>query len=666
MPRRLVLIVLLFLAGCTPFGGEASVPTAIPRPTNRPATPIPATPGPTAATTPIGQAVPTAATTETTSSKRDELAALTAAKPESRDQTGLVEAFSGEEIPEVARTTPLDVKVGDIETFWVSDNLQNTNYQVKARLRYAGPHVLMYVDTQFDADVKQLDIEHSAKQFENEIYPRDRQIFGEELSPGVDGDPRLTILNTEVRGAGGYFSSADGVTKRVNRFSNEREMFVIGIDSYPIGDDSYASTLAHEFQHMIEFHVARRSPSWFNEGMSVLAEDLNGFTTGDEVYQHLDDPDLQLTGWDSTSAQTGRHYGTSRLFMRYIYAQYGGDQAVKQLIAADAGDNLPAFVELAKQTRPDITSFGDIVADWAVANAIDDKQVGDGRYSYDLLPETVKPQTAGSGDNATVNQYAADYLSLPAGPTAVRFDGESNVLLAGVRPAGGSYAWWSNNGDDSVQTLTRPFDLTSLSKATLQLSAWYEIERNWDYAFVSVSTDNGTTWKAVKGTTTTDEDPQGSNVGGEGLTGISGSPEAELDEGTRGRWIDEQFDLSDYAGKQVLLRFWMTSDAALHGTGLMLDNIRIPELNYVDDAENGDGGWDAVGFVRTTGVLPQQWELRLVRQNANGTTVEAVPTDTQGRAGVVLQKGERGTLVVVASTPFTTEPASYSYTVERR
>jgi len=35
----------------------------------------------------------------------------------------------------------------------------------------------------------------------------------------------------------------------VNRYSNEREMFYINIDSFEPGTESYGSVLAHEFGH---------------------------------------------------------------------------------------------------------------------------------------------------------------------------------------------------------------------------------------------------------------------------------------------------------------------------------------------------------------------------------------------------------------------------------
>ncbi|MBC8163716.1 MAG: immune inhibitor A [Roseiflexaceae bacterium] len=547
----------------------------------------------------------------------------------------------------------------------MADALADENYQVSARLRYAGPNVLMYIDTAFDAETPQENIERAAQDFEQRIYPRSQELFGRERSPGVDGDPRLTILNTDVRGAGGYFSSADGVTTQVNRFSNQRDMFVISAGADWIGTPDYSATLAHEFQHMIEWNVARRSPSWFNEGLSTLSEDLFGYVGQSTAELHLAEPDIQLTAWAADSATTGRHYGTSNLFMRYIHEHYGGDAVLSELIQLDAGNDTSAFVAVAQRTRADIDSFDDIVADWAVANTLNDSAVGDGRFAYALLPSTIEPAEAGASAAADVAQYGADYLQLPRGPTALRFDGADTVPLVGALPADGRYAWWSNAGDDSIQTLTRAFDLRSLQQATLQLSLWHEIELNYDYGYAAVSTDDGATWTTLAGGTTTTEDPQGANLGA-GLTGLSGVPEADIQQGERGRWIEEQLDLTPFVGQEILLRFLMVSDAAVSGAGMMIDNIRIPELNYVDGVEQGDSGWQANGFARVDGELPQQWALRLIRQGPGGTSVEPLPVDSQGRTGLVLREGERGVLVVMGATPFTRERASYTYQVEQR
>jgi immune inhibitor A len=657
-----IFAVAIALAACAMPFNPAPTPAAL-APTARPTDVLAAPP----ATIPANQAAG-ATNVPAVTADLDDPERIAAAAPAPRDQVALAEAFKGiGDVPDVARTTPLDVKVGDVETFWVGDFATNTNYQVTAKLRYAGSVVLMYVDTTIEAEIDQAAIEQSARQFEQEIYPRDRALFGHEASPGVDGDPRLTVLNAPVRGVGGYFYSSAGVVKAANQYSNEREMFVISVGGGSFGSPWYAMTLAHEFQHMIEWNIARRSPLWFNEGMSTLAQDLNGFVEQGLPGAYLSDPDLQLTTFSQGSLDAekfDRHYGASQLFLRYFQEQYAGEGGLAELIKADAGNNLAAFVPIAARKRPDIKSFADIYADWAVANVLNDPAVADGRYAYKLLPEHAAMHELQADESTTVSQFGVDYYGELQGPLTINFDGADNVSLTGVQPHDGRYAWWSNRGDDSVETLTRAFDLSAVRQATLRFSAWYELEQNFDYAFVSVSEDGGKTWKALKATTSTDQDPQGHNYGN-GITGVSGAPNVETDNGVRGKWVDEQVDLSPFAGKNILLRFWVVNDDGYNAPGLLIDDIGIPELQYSDSAENGDGGWQAQGFVRTTGELPQSWALRLIRMGNGATTVEQPPVDAQGRATVRLGAGERAVLAVIATAPSTTEPAIYRYSVAR-
>jgi len=671
-----LLLAALIIAACVlPTGARpspvAEAPTAAP-PVATAARPATAgLPDATAASAPpsrsaISTPAPTdAQATSTPAPALDESARIAAAAPLSRDQLALAEALTGiGDVPPVARTTPLDVAVGDVETFWVASVAQNSSFQVDARLRYAGPVVLMYVDTRIEASVDQAAIERSAREFEQTIYPRNRALFGQETSPGVDGDPRLTVLNAIVPGVGGYFSAADGVVKAVNRFSNERDMFVINVTNSSFGSPGYALTLAHEFQHMIEWNEARRSPTWFNEGMSTLAQDLNGYIEQGLPGAYLARPDLQLTTFAQVSADrqtSSAHYGAAQLFLRYFQEQYAGESGLAELIQADAGNHLDAFVQIAARKRPDITSFADLYADWALANVLNDPALAEGRYAYQLLPGTAAIGEAQPGQSqATVQQFGVDYYDLQ-GPLTLAFDGADAVSLTGAQPREGRAMWWSNRGDDSVGTLTRAFDLSAARSATLHFSIWHELELDFDYAFASVSIDGGTTWKTLKGSTTTDQDPQGYNYGN-GITGVSGMPGMDIGNGQRGQWIDEQVDLTPYAGHDALLRFWVVNDDAINAPGLLIDNIRIPELSYVDGAEQGDGGWQAQGFVRTSGELPQTWALRLIRVSG-GASVEPVPVDAQGRATVTLDEGQRGTLAVIGTTQFTTEPASYSYAV---
>lgn len=582
-------------------------------------------------------------------------ARIAAAQPQPRDEIALTEAFRGTgPLPRVARTHPLDVKVGDVETFWMSDPANGKNRQIQARLRYAGPNVLMYLDTSLT--VEQALIERSAKQFEQRIYPRNRLLFGPETAPGVDGDPRLTILNTLIQGAGGYFSPNDRVVRAANRFSNERDMFVIDLGSYPLGTDGYESTLAHEFQHMIHEGRAINSASWFDEGMSTLAEDLNGYIENGTAGLYLQQPDLSLTDWQPV----GSHYGMSRLFLRYVYEHYASADTLTSLITQDAGNDLDVFARLAAKKRSDITSFRDVFGDWAVATLVNDPRIADGRYAYRLRPYAPQTKPARKGQQpGDVSQFGVDYLTL-TGPLTLDFSGATRVSLLGTKPAEGRFAWWSNRGDRKVSTLTRTIDLRSVKQATLRFKAWYEIERDYDYAFVSVSTDGGKNWKTLPSTSSTTTDPQGVNFG-QGWTGISGMPTADIATEAQGRWQEEQVNLSAYAGKSVLLRFWLTTDAAVEGPGMLIDDLRIPEIGLRDGFEQTDNAWTAAGFVRVTGELPQRWVLRLVRYGAQ-TRVEPITINANGRAQLKLAAGETGVLVIAGATRYTNEVATYSYT----
>jgi bacillopeptidase F (M6 metalloprotease family) len=108
-----------------------------------------------------------------------------------------------------------------------------------------------------------------------------------------------------------------------------------------------------------------------------------------------------------------------------------------------------------------------------------------------------------------VGQYAADYILLRGeGSFQVDFVGATLVGLAPTLAHSGRFVWWGGRGTNSDTTLTREFDLTGLSKATLTFYTWYDIAGGFDYAYVEVSVD-GERWETLPGQTTTNQDPNG-------------------------------------------------------------------------------------------------------------------------------------------------------------
>lgn len=562
-----------------------------------------------------------------------------------------------------ARTTPIDHQIGSRTVFNVSDIANDSYYTSTATLVVALDHVLMYVEDGVDVDLAAL--EKSARAFNDQIYPRTREVFGEEWSPGVDGDVRLTIFNGKLTpGIGGYFNSFDEVPRALNRFSNEREMFYMNVDAIEPGTPTYLSVLAHEFQHMIQWHEAGQGASWMNEGLSQVAEDMNGFDGSSAAPFYLRDPDLQLTDWISpTEPESLAHYGAAYLFLSYVAEQYK-TLDFKRLIREGAGARLDTFMEQIRTERPDIGTFGDLYADWSVANLLDDPTVDNGRYAYAKVPVKVQPDSVPSGGlQGKVAQFGTDYIEIPAesAPQMLAYDGSDTVPILGDEVQGA--AWWSNRGDGVASTLTRTVDLRNVTSATLRFRLWYNIESNFDYAYVSASSD-GQRWQTLPGKHTTTEDPQGVNFGNgyTGRSGQNGSADSAEDDGPAS-WVDEEIDLSQFAGQIVTLRFSLVTDDAVNKTGMVIDNISIPEIGFQDTVDTAAEGWSTDGWQRTDNQLPQLWELRLVRSGNGERSVEVLEPDATGRIQAQLAGGEDAVLIIAATTSHTTERASYTLTV---
>ena len=193
--------------------------------------------------------------------------------------------------------------------------------------------------------------------------------------------------------------------------------------------------------------------------------------------------------------------------------------------------------------------------------------------------------------------------------------------------------------------------------ATLSFWAWYDLEDGYDYAYAEASSDGGQTWDTLAGPATTADNPNGNNLG-HGYTGHSGGGAAPV-------WIQEQVDLRAYAGKRILLRFQSVTDESLSLQGFAVDDIRIPEIGYSDDAEApGANGWTAEGFVHADPTLPQQYTIALITAPAGGPpNVSFLTLDARNAGQWTVPAGGRATLMIAPMAPSTTLPAHYRLSV---
>jgi immune inhibitor A len=170
-------------------------------------------------------------------------------------------------------------------------------------------------------------------------------------------------------------------------------------------------------------------------------------------------------------------------------------------------------------------------------------------------------------------------------------------------PHSGANMWWSNNDQDWADVkITRDVAVPAGS-ADARFWMWnnYVIEDLWDYGFVEVSTDGGTTWDELVVTdeagnvVSTNRDDNGRLVDfGNKKNGLTGDSHG---------WRHDYVDLTAYAGSTVKLRLRQATDAGFLERGWFADDFSLTDgANTVwsDDVEGGANGWTAEGGTFTT------------------------------------------------------------------
>ncbi|WP_239313789.1 immune inhibitor A domain-containing protein [Plantactinospora mayteni] len=176
-------------------------------------------------------------------------------------------------------------------------------------------------------------------------------------------------------------------------------------------------------------------------------------------------------------------------------------------------------------------------------------------------------------------------------------------------PHSGEGQWWTSNDQSWADVrLSRTLQVPAGGDVRFWLWNNYSIEEDWDFGFVEVSTDGGSTWTEQKvfdsagDLVSTDDgyaDPNGRmHDYGDKKYGLTG--------GTGGEWRHDYVNLTGFAGQTVQLRLRYATDAAFEDTGWFTDDFSVTADGatvWSDDVESGANGWTAtVGtFTNTTG-----------------------------------------------------------------
>jgi hypothetical protein len=478
----------------------------------------------------------------------------------------------------------------------------------------AGSELWVQADLSYPVDDPRATPEISCEQadyllseFDNNMYPTEVSFFG--APDSHDGSAGLLEAWGIV--PPGYYSNSAG--RQVVLVSNVRDdafydytypnyiagfysstfeayfdRNIMSIDSHDwanrVGPDGsrphlYEGVFAHEYQHLLHDDYDSDEENFINEGLSMFAEFLTGYAEGNDAYSTFEAlPENSLTAWgDQGGREIVSDYGLTFLWHMYLYEHFGAAYIQEEFHNPLNGIS---GINSSLSNTGNSETFDEVFHDFAVATVIDSDMNG---YQYGFENHDVNLDL---GNKGNTNPDAYD---LPGAPPW----GSDYYVLGGVDSLAGfefngvrfnpdwSYdgdVWYSGDGD--LLDNWAIFEATGVTATSeLTFDTYWDIEDNWDFGFVQVSTDNGANWTSLSNAYTSGViDPQGhpdiaANL--PGLTSWSCYVEADC-------WVNMSFDLSAYDGQDILIAFRFMTDWGFTYEGWYVDNVFVDGTEYDD------------------------------------------------------------------------------------
>ncbi|MDL4841747.1 M6 family metallopeptidase [Aquibacillus rhizosphaerae] len=501
-------------------------------------------------------------------------------------------------------------------------------------LRSVGDNVEIWVanDLSFPDErpahvVTQEQVDKLRDEFDSNIYPKTTAFFG---TPDVLDGSNSTLPDM-VGLPDDYYEGSDKVIMLVDNIIDEgytnpdypffvagffwqtlenyidRNIITIDTNSWETKlENTFFSTTMHELQHLIHADNDGDETTWVNEGMSTFSEYLGGYGHGTGAINFLlDHPENSLVNWDEhvgavTGPETIADYGLVYLFTLYNYEQFG--QEFIREVALSELNGIDSY-NAAYKANGINEDFQSVYEKFITALLMDEQQNvkgQKGQYGFETINLRELPVEDGKQRGMTVNLEKAEQFEKDGVPAwgadykVLDFDEKIvDVLFKGIDflplswetvadPLGTEeQVYWSGDGDEVDHNLIFEADLTGASEATLTFDNFIDIEEQWDFGVVQVSTDGGSSWTSLSNENTrSDVVEEGYLKIKENVPGFTGHYE---------EWQQESFDLSEYAGQDVLISFRYLTDWGTTNAGWYIDNIEIPEIGLSYDGSSVDG-----------------------------------------------------------------------------
>ena len=479
---------------------------------------------------------------------------------------------------------PPQYEIGDRDWFNLSIGADQDIERIEMELRAKTERVLIWVQT--TVPYQNWRAQQLARDIETVVLNRMQKLFQFSEPPGVDGDPRLTVamIHDPDGKQLGYFASTYARPRRLYSRSNEREMLVANLaldDDYTFYDEVLMEIVAHEYLHILQFHIDSGEEHWLDEAMASYAGYLiaeNYFlihNTHGMADEFLEAPDIGLTHWQ-TVEEKGAKYGAGVLFIIYLAERFGEDIVARLLV--EQANGWQAISKVLREYTDD--SADEVFADWVLANYFLDSRRG---YGYRSLEADLEPPQPVAGINSfpasyegSLPQHSSDYFTVDvrgADNLFVRLWQAPEARLIDAAPVEGDSFAYAVTKDSNLSRLTRAFILSVPRQAWLEFSIWFDLVEDSEYGYIVISDDDGRSWQTLSGR----------------HTEKSGAYRDYYADGYSGRsrgWLRERIDLSEYTPGRVIIGFELMSNIASSYHGMAIDDLRIEALNYHEGFEN--------------------------------------------------------------------------------
>jgi hypothetical protein len=455
--------------------------------------------------------------------------------------------------------------------------------------------------------------------------------------------------------------------------------------SRPARPNLYEGTFAHEWQHLLHNYTDGFETTWLNEGLSDFAQTLTGYVDasatvfdkgadshifcfqGFGTVQTAFNPNprdcggpensLNLWGEDQGNANAVlADYGNAYAFMLFLYDRYGVD-VISRLHRDGELQGLDS-VEAAVKAEG-ASGLYRVLHDYQ-SMVLLDKILGDAKYSATIgvsksrvtsksLRSTVNLDNPDAYDDPGAAPNGADYVQLRgANGQSLRGRDLRTLTFSGAkslpplpltwsvvsddpdRP--GNPVLWSGNDNNTDASAVFSASVPA-ADPTLRFLAKYGAEAGYDYGYVQVSTDGGATYTTIPGNNTV-EAPLGPGLNGT-TTGFE----------------EESYDLSAYAGQDVLIAIRYVSDGGVNEGGLRVDDISVGGTAISD-------GSSLEPFSSLTEIKPvdvHNWNVRLVGIRSGKVPV-VVQAEFDGKSQIKLNR-----LALALLSPFDKVVAIVAY-----